>query len=103
MAQQQQQPLESFVDKIVSVITNDGRHVVGTLRGFDQCVNVIIEDSHERVYSATQGVEQVPLGLYIIRGDNLAVIGQVDEAADATLRQTFPDLRCDPLRPLFHS
>jgi len=32
-----------------------------------------------------------------------AVIGQVDEAADATLRQTFPDLRCDPLRPLFHS
>nr|WJH19444.1 U6 snRNA-associated Sm-like protein LSm8 [Euglena gracilis] len=98
-----QQPLESFVDKLVSVVTNDGRHIVGTLRGFDQCVNVIVEESYERVYSATQGVEQVPLGLYIIRGDNLAVIGQVDEAADTAFQQTFPELRCEPLKPLSHS
>ena len=35
-------------------------HPQGTLRGFDQCVNIIIEDSYERVYSASAGVEQVP-------------------------------------------
>ncbi|RCN41445.1 hypothetical protein ANCCAN_12618 [Ancylostoma caninum] len=40
-------------------------------QGFDQLVNVVLEDSHERVYSESQGVEQIPLGLYIIRGDNM--------------------------------
>ena len=43
----------------------------GKLRGFDQTVNLILEGSHERVYSSTSGVEKVPLGLYIIRGDNV--------------------------------
>uniref|UniRef100_A0A1I7XFG4 U6 snRNA-associated Sm-like protein LSm8 n=1 Tax=Heterorhabditis bacteriophora TaxID=37862 RepID=A0A1I7XFG4_HETBA len=52
------------------------------LVGFDQLVNVVLEDSHERVYSETQGVEQIPLGLYIIRGDNIAVIGEIDEELD---------------------
>uniref|UniRef100_A0A7S1NW03 U6 snRNA-associated Sm-like protein LSm8 n=1 Tax=Eutreptiella gymnastica TaxID=73025 RepID=A0A7S1NW03_9EUGL len=97
------QPLEPFVDKQVSVITNDGRHIVGTLRGFDQCVNIIIEDSHERVYSTSAGVEQVPLGLFVIRGDNLCVIGQIDEAADSALQATFADIRCEPLKTLAHS
>ena len=43
----------------------------GTLKGFDQTVNIVLEGSHERVYSASSGVEQVQLGLYIIRGDNM--------------------------------
>eukprot|EP00906_Rhabdomonas_costata_P006852 RCo009926 len=97
------QALEPFVDKLVSCLTNDGRHIVGTLRGFDQCVNLVLEESQERVYSATAGVEEVALGLYIIRGDNLAVIGLVDEAADAALQQTFSDIRCEPLKPIAHS
>ncbi len=33
--------------------------------------NVILEEAHERVFSSVAGVEQVPLGLYIIRGDNM--------------------------------
>ena len=43
------------------------------LQGFDQLVNLVLEDSHERVYSESNGVERVPLGLYIIRGDNVYV------------------------------
>jgi len=43
----------------------------GTLRGFDQTVNLILAGSHERVYSTSSGVEVVQLGLYIIRGDNM--------------------------------
>ena len=43
----------------------------GKLKGFDQTVNVILNESHERVYSTSSGVEEVPLGLYIIRGDNM--------------------------------
>ncbi len=43
----------------------------GTLKGFDQTINLILDESHERVYSSGQGVEQVILGLYIVRGDNV--------------------------------
>jgi U6 snRNA-associated Sm-like protein LSm8 len=43
----------------------------GTLKGYDQTVNIILDDSHERVYSTDEGIEQVVLGLYIIRGDNV--------------------------------
>lgn len=51
--------LESFVNRTVSIITADGRNFVGTLKGFDQTINLILDDTHERVFSSTQGVEQV--------------------------------------------
>jgi small nuclear ribonucleoprotein (snRNP)-like protein len=57
----------------VSVITNDGRHIVGTLRGYDQATNLILDDSHERVYSEGAGAEAIALGLYVVRGDNMCV------------------------------
>lgn len=52
----------------------------GFLRGFDQTVNLILDECHERVYSQTAGVEQVVLGLYIIRGDNVYVAHQTCRA-----------------------
>jgi len=51
--------LESYVNRMVSIITTDGRNFVGTLKGFDQTINIILEDTHERVFSASAGVEQV--------------------------------------------
>ena len=63
--------IESYVDKVVQIVTNDGRNIVGVLKGFDQTTNVILEDCNERVFSSTAGVEQVALGLYIVRGDNM--------------------------------
>ena len=90
--------LESYVSRPVSVITSDGRNFVGTLKGFDQTINLILDETHERVYSGAQGVEQVSdscqghcsflmtnfsfqvvLGLHIVRGDNICVIGEIDE------------------------
>lgn len=43
------------------------------MKGFDQTINLILDDSHERVFSV-QGVEQITLGLHIIRGDNVSVL-----------------------------
>ena len=43
---------------VISVITNDGRNIVGLLRGYDQTTNLILDEAHERVYSSTAGVEQ---------------------------------------------
>ena len=71
--------LEGYVNRLVSVITADGRNFVGTLKGFDQVINLILEDTHERVFSVNAGVEQVVLGLHIVRGDNIAIIGEIDE------------------------
>ena len=72
-------PMVEFKDKVVSIITCDGRNIVGTLKGFDQVTNVVLEDCHERVYSETAGVQQEVLGLYIILGQNVGIIGIVDE------------------------
>ncbi len=45
--------------------------VQGHLKGFDQATNLILEGSHERVYSEEKGMEINELGLYIIRGDTM--------------------------------
>jgi U6 snRNA-associated Sm-like protein LSm8 len=105
----------------VTVITNDGRCLVGVLRGFDQAINVVLEDCHERVYSTNAGVEkvrlslslcavararseaarsQVELGPFIVRGDNVAVVGALDAAADAEL--DLRKVRAEPLKPIKH-
>ncbi|KAF7626087.1 U6 snRNA-associated Sm-like protein LSm8 [Meloidogyne graminicola] len=91
--------LDSFINKTISVITGDGRNIVGLMRGFDQTVNIVLEDSHERVYSLDTGVAQIPLGLYIVRGDNVAVVGEIDETIDKQL--DLEKLKAAPLLPIW--
>jgi LSM domain-containing protein len=45
----------------------------GVLAGYDQKSNVVLSDSKERVYSLDEGVEEVPLGLYLVKGDMMCV------------------------------
>ena len=92
--------LEGYVNRLVSVITADGRNFVGTLKGFDQVINLILEDTHERVFSTSTGVEQVVLGLHIVRGDNIAVIGEVDEELDK--RWDLSSVRAEPITSIVH-
>eukprot|EP00466_Bigelowiella_natans_P002898 jgi/Bigna1/52784/estExt_Genewise1Plus.C_110152 len=92
--------LDSYVDRIVNVITNDGRNIVGVLKGYDQCINIILEDCHERVFSPDAGVEQVVLGLYIIRGDNVAIIGEVEEDQDIEIN--YSEVTGEVLKPVVH-
>ncbi|XP_014213835.1 U6 snRNA-associated Sm-like protein LSm8 [Copidosoma floridanum] len=92
--------LENYVNHTVSIITSDGRNFIGTLKGFDQTINLILDESHERVYSTTQGVEQVVLGLQIIRGDNVAIIGELDDDLDA--RVDLSVIRAEPLSSVTH-
>jgi U6 snRNA-associated Sm-like protein LSm8 len=62
--------MEPLLNRSVSVITSDGRVIIGILKGFDQSINLVLDDSFERVFTLN-GVEQVNLGVYIIRGDNV--------------------------------
>ncbi|EDV38767.2 uncharacterized protein Dana_GF24963 [Drosophila ananassae] len=92
--------LESYINHTVSIITADGRNFIGTLKGFDQTINIIIDECHERVFSTTSGIEQIVLGLHIIRGDNIAVIGLIDETIDSRL--DLANIRGEPLGPVVH-
>lgn len=91
--------LESYVNNVVSIITADGRNFVGTLKGFDQTINIILDDSHERVFSQS-GMEQILLGLHIIRGDNVVLIGQIDEGIESEL--DFSTIRGEQIAPIAH-
>ena len=92
--------IEPYLQKTISVITKDGSHIVGTLKGYDQFINVVLNDSHERVYSQHQGVEKITLGLYVIRGDNIAVVGLLDEDIDDQIN--LDNVKADPLDPIEH-
>jgi U6 snRNA-associated Sm-like protein LSm8 len=74
--------ISDMIEQQVSIITADGRNLVGKLMGADQLINVVLENCHERLFTE-DGVEQIPLGLFIIRGDNVALIGLVDTEQDA--------------------
>lgn len=70
--------LDEYLEKAVSVITNDGRNIIGTLKGYDQVCNVIVAQSSERVFNPKSPTQVNPLGVDVIRGDNIAVIGMID-------------------------
>ncbi|CAM9157939.1 unnamed protein product [Ectocarpus sp. 4 AP-2014] len=102
--------IQELQGKLVSVITGDGRQILGNLKGYDHTINLVLEGCKERIYSQSRGVEQarktgtcssmVQLGLYICRGDNIAVIGEVDEVEDAS--KDLSRIRAEPLKPVTH-
>ncbi|KAI1503141.1 Sm-like ribonucleoprotein [Biscogniauxia marginata] len=67
--------LHSYVNKQVLIITADSRTLV-----LGQTVERVIRtpDDHEPS-------TEVPLGLYLVRGDNVCVVGLVDEALDDSI------------------
>lgn len=81
------------LDKRILIILRDGRHLVGVLRSFDQFLNLVIEDTSERILMT--GIYcDVPLGLYIVRGDNIVLLGEIDahkEEHEMPLKKVDPE------------
>ncbi|KAI0763429.1 hypothetical protein BD413DRAFT_582258 [Trametes elegans] len=90
--------LQSYVDHRVLLILQDGRAIVGVMAGYDQKSNVVLSDSKERVYSMDEGVEEIPLGLYLVKGDQIVLIGELDEATDKAV--DLSTIRAEPLPPI---
>jgi U6 snRNA-associated Sm-like protein LSm8 len=62
--------------------------MVGTLHSCDNSMNLVLQDSTERIIRPAdeeEPSEEVPLGLYIIRGDSVAVVGRLDEELDGRI------------------
>ncbi|KXN92157.1 N-alpha-acetyltransferase 38, NatC auxiliary subunit [Leucoagaricus sp. SymC.cos] len=92
--------LQGYVDRRVLLILQDGRAIVGVLAGFDQKSNVVLSDCKERVFSLDEGVEEIPLGLYLVKGDMIILIGELDEAIDSSI--DLSTIRADPIPPIRH-
>lgn len=87
--------ISSLIKEQVCVITCDGRSIFGILAGYDQLQNLILKEASERVYSPDADPESVPLGLYVIRGDNVAIISDRDEDLEASTG--ISSVRAEPL------
>ena len=70
----------SFAERVL-VVLRDGRNLVGLLRSFDQFSNVVLEDTYERHFAQGK-YGDLALGLYIIRAENLVLLGEMDEAKE---------------------
>ncbi|XP_048448048.1 sm-like protein LSM1B isoform X1 [Pyrus x bretschneideri] len=79
--------LASYLDSVVVicfhaaekllVLLRDSRKLLGILRSFDQFANAVLEGACERVIVGDLYCD-IPLGLYVIRGENVVLIGELD-------------------------
>ncbi|KAG8931626.1 hypothetical protein FRC02_002448 [Tulasnella sp. 418] len=90
--------LDGYVNRRVLLILQDGRSIVGTLEGFDPRSNVVLSESVERVYSMEEGVEEVELGLYLVKGDTIILIGELDTVKDSQV--PLSEIRAEPITPI---
>jgi len=65
------------VDKQLMVLLRDGRTLVGYLRSIDQYANLLLSGTFERI-NIGKKYGDIPRGVYIIRGENVVLIGEVD-------------------------
>ncbi|KAL8631565.1 hypothetical protein Q9189_002671 [Teloschistes chrysophthalmus] len=80
--------LQPYVNKKVLILTADGRTLTGTLLSCDQLTNLVLGQTIERVIRPPDDPEpsaEVSHGLYLIRGENVAVCGLVDEDLDGQI------------------
>ncbi|MEE9164486.1 MAG: LSM domain-containing protein [Thermoplasmata archaeon] len=63
------QILERSLNKKISLILKDDRVLVGTLAGYDDYMNMVLEDTEE-----TQGEQVRRVGTVVLRGNNVVTI-----------------------------
>lgn len=55
------------------------------MEGFDKNVNIILSQAKERIFDPVDTTVTMELGLYIIRGDNVVCMGDVDEEIETEI------------------
>lgn len=73
--------LADELDKKLLIQLRDGRKIVGILRSFDQFANLVLESAVERIIVGEQ-YSDIPLGLQLIRGENVVLLGEIDPARE---------------------
>ena len=90
--------LGRFIDKGVSVKLSGGREVTGTLKGYDQLLNLVLDECVEYMRDREDPLritdETRELGLLVCRGTSVMVVSALDsmeEIANPFLAQDGED------------
>ncbi|THY25701.1 U6 snRNA-associated Sm-like protein LSm7 [Aureobasidium pullulans] len=73
--------LNKYMDKEIQVKFSGGREVTGTLKGYDQLMNLVLDDVKEITRGMTNdegNTSSRPLGLLVARGTLLVLISPLD-------------------------
>ena len=71
--------LKKYMDKSLTIKMNGNRRVSGVLRGYDQFLNLVLEDATE---DAADG-RKTPIGMVILRGNGIIQLQSLDRLAAA--------------------
>ncbi|KAJ8907893.1 hypothetical protein NDN08_007996 [Rhodosorus marinus] len=85
------------LDKQVVVCLRDGRNIVGCLRSFDQFANIVLEDAVERIVVA-ETFGDVPQGIFVIRGENVMILGEIDPSKESLITQRLQQVSADEIK-----
>ena len=66
------------MDKAMTVKFNGGREVTGTLKGYDQLMNLVLDNVEEVTRDEEGNTSTRSLGLLVARGTLLVLIAPVD-------------------------
>lgn len=58
--------LKKYMDKLLTIKVNGDRRVSGILRGYDQFLNVVLEDATEE-----KDGQSIPIGMIVLRGNGI--------------------------------
>jgi U6 snRNA-associated Sm-like protein LSm1 len=75
------------IDKQLLVILRDGRSLIGYLRSIDQFANLLLSNTIERIHVGTK-YGDIPRGIYMIRGENVVLLGEVDYSLPLKVNMT---------------
>jgi len=70
--------LNKYMDKEITVKFNGGREVTGNLKGYDQLMNLVLDDVKELLRDDEGNESTRSLGLIVARGTLLVLISPVD-------------------------
>eukprot|EP00325_Prymnesiales_sp_UTEX-LB-985_P008185 CAMPEP_0174711040 /NCGR_PEP_ID=MMETSP1094-20130205/12485_1 /TAXON_ID=156173 /ORGANISM="Chrysochromulina brevifilum, Strain UTEX LB 985" /LENGTH=78 /DNA_ID=CAMNT_0015909925 /DNA_START=99 /DNA_END=335 /DNA_ORIENTATION=+ len=70
--------LKKYMDKRLAIKLNGNRTINGTLRGFDQFMNLVLDETVEQVSAA----EQNNIGMVVIRGNSIITIEALEKLWD---------------------
>ncbi|KAK4941970.1 hypothetical protein LTR10_018151 [Elasticomyces elasticus] len=82
--------LLDLTDKKLLLVLRDGRKIFGVLRSWDQFANLVLTDTRERYFvtipSSPDDAQSsprnlycdIPRGTYLVRGENVLILGEVD-------------------------
>ncbi|KAK4505776.1 hypothetical protein PRZ48_003741 [Zasmidium cellare] len=70
--------LSKYMEKEISVKFNGGREVTGTLKGYDQLMNLVLDNVKEVTRDEEGNTSSRNLGLLVARGTLLVLISPLD-------------------------